>query len=76
MENGITIPFGIQVPEPSELAPYLGRGIDLSAVGGTMSVRWDPDARAKLKSRITSSLIPKPEPADRDTTCHCGTGCL
>jgi len=45
VENDITIPFGIQVPEPQDLAPYLGRGIDLPTFGGKMSVRWDPDAR-------------------------------
>ena len=45
MENDITIPFGIQAPEPSDLAPFIGKGIDLPTFGGKMSVRWDPTAR-------------------------------
>jgi len=45
MENDNIISFGVQVPEQSELTPYLGQGIDLPTFGGKMSVRWDPDAR-------------------------------
>ena len=45
MENNTIIPLGIQVPEPSDLAPFAGEGIDLPTFGGRMSVRWDPTAR-------------------------------
>ncbi len=45
MENDTIVPSGIQVPEASDLAPYVGGEADLPTFGGRMSVRWDPDAR-------------------------------
>ena len=45
MENDIKFPFGIQAPEPSDLAPYIGKEMNLPVFGGRMSVQWDPNAR-------------------------------
>jgi len=45
MGNNNINSFAVQAPEPSDLASYVGKGIDLPTFGGRMSVQWDPEAR-------------------------------